>query len=333
LGRIVVLGASGYVGAALSKCLVTHGHHVVAVSRSAAAPAPDIGAVTCEATDPAALSRVVRNADYVVNCINARASDSTKIARNLLSLLRDDCVGRIVHLSSLAVFGQTDGILHECSRPIPALGHRYAAAKLKVERVLAADDALSARCLVIRLGCIYGPHAPVWVDRLLRLIHAGRLGSLGQRGQGICPLINLTDVAKAVARGIATEAFGIHHLISPGRLSWNSYFQLLGTLSGVGTLGPQGWISLATQLWLMGPVHRGLNVIRPARRDNITPAMTRLFSTRATFVSIRPDILKPEEFVPVAAGLAEAVGAFYGGPLSNSKLCSAGAPSQKVLIA
>ncbi len=333
MNRIAVLGASGYVGAALARQLATHGHDIVAVTRGTVAPPPDLETAICDATEYAALRRAVRNASIVVNCIDARPCDSATIARSLVALLRDDCVGRIVQLSSLAVFGQTRGVLHERSAPVPAAGHVYAAAKLKVERILVADPALSARCFILRLGCVYGPHAPVWVDRLLRLIQAGRLGWLGERGQGACPLIHVNDVAKAVASGIVIEAAGTHHLLSPGRLSWNAYFQLLGRLAGVEPLRHQGALSLAKEVWLTGPLQYGLNQIRPAPRDAITPAMARLFRSKATLVSIRPELMKPDEFVPISVGAAEAVEAFSERSLPAARPRPVRAPNQKILTA
>ncbi len=333
MSRVVVLGASGYVGARLAAVLPMHGHEVVAVTRTAGARAPQLETVICDATDPHALRRAVRHADYVVNCIATRPNDSVTIARSLASLLRDDCIGRLVQLSSLAVFGQTRGVLHELSRPVPALGHGYATAKLRIEQLMAADEAVRARCLVLRLGCVYGPCAPVWVDRLLRLIHAGRLGWLGQRGQGACPVIHVKDVATAVACAIATNATGTQHLLTPGRLSWNGYFQLLANLSGIKTLRPQGALSLAREVWLTAPMRHCFTSPGGMPMDAITPAMARLFRSTATLVSIRSSLMRPHDFTPIPAGAAEAVGAFLSRPMPARVSYPVSAASQNILTA
>jgi nucleoside-diphosphate-sugar epimerase len=310
-GRAVVIGARGYLGRVLVPVLAGSGFDVHEVGRRAPATSIAPGFAPCDATDPAALRTALADADLVVNLMAGPPGAMLRVAENLSDNLRRHPALRLVQLSSLAVFGQMGGVLDETSPPRPTPLHAYGAAKLQAEQRLLAVPGVAGRCVILRPGCIYGPGSPHWVDRLCRLLLAGRLGWLGPEGAGLSPLVHVQDVAQAVAAALrpASDA-GIYHLLSPEALTWNVYFRRLGRRLDIDALPSIRAAHLDVETWITGPARALLSRAMGQPADHVTPAMRRLFRSRARPASARRPLLPAGRFIPHETGIAEAVSEF-----------------------
>jgi len=181
--RVVVLGGSGFVGSAIVKGLAQAGFQPVAVSRRQ-------GTVRCDATHEAALMPVLHGAQAVVNAVLGDADTMMAATRALASCAQKRDL-RIVHLSSMAVYGPARGRVDEAA-PMGGTGG-YAEAKIACETLLAGTGAV-----ILRPGIVYGPGGEQWAGRIFRLLRARRLGDLGEHGDGRCNFIHARDVAAAV---------------------------------------------------------------------------------------------------------------------------------------
>ena len=75
MSRIVVIGGTGYAGAAIVAEAAARGHQVTALSRSLPdAPVPDVAYVQGDATDEATLAAAVAGADVVVAALAPRGA-------------------------------------------------------------------------------------------------------------------------------------------------------------------------------------------------------------------------------------------------------------------
>lgn len=110
--RILLAGASGYIGRAVAAELVARGADVIAVCRDAGAVVPGCDVRTADLLDRADLDRSLGGArfDAVVSCIASRtgvADDAWRVDyganRNLLRLARDAGTGRFLLLSAICV--------------------------------------------------------------------------------------------------------------------------------------------------------------------------------------------------------------------------------------
>ncbi|MEU6667918.1 NAD-dependent epimerase/dehydratase family protein [Streptomyces sp. NPDC046727] len=154
--RILVLGATGYIGSAVVSQLTLAGHDVVPLVKDAAALHPDVPVRVGDLTDPASLrSAVTDDVDAVVNLATPTGDEAVDTAalEALLAPLRG--TGRaFVYTSGVWVLGATgDAPVTEDADtdPIAIVGYRP-----RIEqRVLAAagDD---VRAVVIRPGIVYG---------------------------------------------------------------------------------------------------------------------------------------------------------------------------------
>jgi nucleoside-diphosphate-sugar epimerase len=296
--RVVVLGATGYVGRAVVDALRVTGRPVVMVARRPPASVPSATVfIGCDAGDARQLAIVVGPERAVVNAMGGTPSAMVEGARNLAAVVKNGAKARIVHVSSLAVFGQLTGTFDETTEPVPIRRHTYGAGKLVCESVLRSVGAV-----VLRPGCIYGAGAPIWCDRIGRLLLARRLGWLGHGGGGWCNAVHVDDVAWSVVRAldVRLEKSGVHHVLAPERLSWNDYFRRFAVQLGI-ELPRIGRVQLQADILLVSPF---LHLFHFAG-DIITPTMARAFRCRALPVVGRP-LLGPDEFRPLDDGLAEA---------------------------
>ena len=152
--RILVLGATGYVGSRVVPALLEAGHDVVAASSSAPNPSRftwgrDVDWARCDVTDELAVRDAVSGVEgvcYLVHSLNVRGfADRDRAGADVVrDAVRDSDVRRVVYLSGLV----PDSPVEELSRHISS--------RLEVEEVLA--EAASERCSVLslRAGVVIG---------------------------------------------------------------------------------------------------------------------------------------------------------------------------------
>jgi len=127
---------------------------------------------------------------------------------------------RVMHLSSMAVYGSAVGLVDESTAVRGDIGP-YGVAKIAAERVALEY----AHTTAFRPGCVYGPTSPQWSIRIAQLLLARRLGDLGPAGDGGCNLVHVTDVATAIVRALQQPATQgqIFNLSMPDPPTWNEY--------------------------------------------------------------------------------------------------------------
>jgi len=281
---IAVIGATGHLGRALMPRCIATGQTVRMIARH---PPPHSVAgaqfVACDATDDRALSRALEGCEIVANLSAGRPEKLECIAKNLKAALRRQQVLRLIQVSSLAIFGARSGVFDETSEPCPHSSHRYAISKVRIENLV--QPLLEAgSCIILRPGCIYGNGAPIWTNSIARLLQRQRLGNLGPAGDGIAPLVHVDKVADALIAAIDAPC-GRYHVLTSETITWNEYFSRLAHALGMSAparLGKAGW---AMEAWLRSPALMVYGRITGRRPDIISPAMRRLFATRARIVA------------------------------------------------
>ncbi len=152
--RILVLGATGYVGSRVVPALLDAGHDVVAASSSE--PNPDrfawghqVDWVRCDVTDEGAVRAALEDVDgicYLVHSLNVRGFvDRDRAGADVVrDAVRDSDVRRVVYLSGLVPDAPTEEL------------SRHISSRLEVEQVL--SEAASERCSVLslRAGVVIG---------------------------------------------------------------------------------------------------------------------------------------------------------------------------------
>jgi nucleoside-diphosphate-sugar epimerase len=251
--RVLVLGGSGYIGSRLCERLAatTWATPVCASSRASAGQG-----VRVDATDMASLVRALHDIDAVVNCVAGSRRAITDGARTLaLACIETGCP-RIVHLSSMSVYGPREGVVRDDAATDPSLGW-YARAKCEAEHCMAAFARAGGTAIVLRPGCVWGPGSQLWVGRIARLLNARRLGDLGAAGDGWSNLVHVDNVCDAIEAALqmrdAPGRVHAYNLAAPDSPRWNEYFVDLALAIGATPVRRIPQLQLRLDAWLGGP--------------------------------------------------------------------------------
>lgn len=211
-GRVVVTGASGFLGRALTDRLRANGVDVVGVDLVAD---PARGVVDGDITRWGSWQRAFVGADAVLHTaatvsMTAPYDEAWRVTvvgtRRVLEAAAGARVARFVHFSSVAVFGTDypDGV--DETYPVRVSGRSsYADSKIGAEAVaLAAHARGETAVTVIRPADVYGPGS-VWIREPLALLRARRM-VLPDRGRGTFTPIWVGDLVRGVVRALVRPA-------------------------------------------------------------------------------------------------------------------------------
>ncbi|MDB5368650.1 MAG: dependent epimerase/dehydratase family protein [Roseomonas sp.] len=306
---VLVLGAGGFIGNHVLTGLARAGLPVIAGIRRRA-PAAPVPSRQVDAGDAGSLAAAMEGVGAVVNCVASGPGAMVEGARLLAAAAGPR---RIVHLSSMAVYGAATGLVDEDAplRPEGAYGEGKAAA----EAVLRAHAAQGGEVVMLRPGCVHGPGSESWTARPARLLRAGRLGDLGAAGDGACNLTAVADLAAATAAALRLpEARGQAYNISdPGPMDWNAYFRGLARAIGAIPLHRIGGRRLRAEALAAYPLKVLEALGRKARLrvpDPLPPSLLRLFRQDIVLDHRRADAELGFKRTPPAIALAEAAAWF-----------------------
>jgi nucleoside-diphosphate-sugar epimerase len=238
--RVLLTGATGFVGFHAADAFASAGFRVRAIARSPDRAVPlqrhgfDVVAGSLE--DEGALAMACRDIDVVVHMAalthartdaeyeQVNVAGTARLLR--VALAADSRPRRFVYLSSLAAVGPcVDGRGvrgDDPARPLTAYGR----SKLAGERVvLEAVDRIEV--VVLRAPAVYGP-------RDTDLFHFFRLARLGVVPVPTGParllqMVHVSDLAQALVRAVAAaKATGVYHIAEPRMYTWEEVGRLVG---------------------------------------------------------------------------------------------------------
>jgi 2-alkyl-3-oxoalkanoate reductase len=314
--RVLVLGAGGFIGRrVVARLARSDWAAAVAAGRRPVriADAPAVETITLDARDPAALARALEGIGAVVNCVAgadpAGIASATRALFETAATMR--ALPRIVHLSSLAVYGSMPRQVDETA-PFGTDLDAYGAAKVEGERLASRYE----RAVVLRPGIVYGPQSPLWSDLIARLLVARRLGDLGGAGLGICNLVHVEDVAAAVLESLRRPVERrVFNLAAPSPPTWNDYFRLYAHALGLDPIRRVTQLRLALELRLLGPCLKlaGI-VVRSEERvpPPIRPWLLEVCGRRPVMIARQAGEALGLDWMPLRSGLDETARWFLG---------------------
>ncbi len=240
----VITGATGLLGSHIAEALVARGERVRALVRptSNLAFLRELGVELSigDLHDPPALRRAVSGADIVYHCA-ARVADwgpwslyrreIIDATGNLLEVCRAGGLGRVLHVSSVTVYGHPRDSDVPITEDAP-LGQRlywfwdyYCRSKIAAE---ALARAAGPSVTIVRPSWIYGPRDRNSLPRLMRAFQAGRVTLIGS-GNNLLNVVYAADVADGAIRAANNpEALGqTYNLCSEGELTQRQFLDAL----------------------------------------------------------------------------------------------------------
>jgi len=306
--RVLVLGGTGYIGSRV----------VANLSQSGWAAA--FGASRRSGIDTTgieSMKRALNGIDAVVNCVAGSGDAIAKGARVLVQAAEESGRPRIVHLSTMSVYGALEGEVTEASPRDASIGW-YAKAKCEAEDIIADYE---GGVVMLRPGCVWGPGSDLWVGRIGRLLRSRRLGDLGAGGDGWSNLVPVDDVCDAVLASLRLPATAgiprVFNLAAPDSPRWNDYFVDLALAIGATPVPRLSSRRLMLDAKLLGPPLKIAEILlKKARRnaaaipDPIPPGLPPLFERH---LHLRGELAERElglQWMPYERVLAESAAWF-----------------------
>ena len=200
--RIFITGASGYIGSAVAREVLAHGHEVVGLARSDAAQqqveAWGMTAYRGDLTEPASLLDAVAAADAVINCGTAMQPnlDRGTIESRAVEAMLEALAGtgkRFLYTSDQLIYGTTgEQIANEDTplRPSPFMAWRA-----QLEQIVLNYVNKDVHAMVVRPVAVYGNGQDKLMPMLVQT--ASQLGFAFYLGDGSArwSLVHVEDLA------------------------------------------------------------------------------------------------------------------------------------------
>ena len=169
--------------------------------------------VICDVMKQDSLDAALAGVDIVVHCARAKGNDNsvtTNGTQLLLDRARAAGIKQLIFTSSVAVYGDAAGLVHEDTRP--AALSVYGAGKRDAEEACRAAASEAMRVSVIRPTLVYGPFSDLWTMPYLTRFASGRWRHLGPKGEGKCNLVYVGDLVRFVEFLASNDAGAIRRV-------------------------------------------------------------------------------------------------------------------------
>lgn len=282
--RVLVTGASGFLGGAVATALVDAGHEVRTLQRrpSGVAGAGDIlGSVT----EPDVVAHAVADVEGIVHLAAkvSLAGDPREFAavnvdgtRILLDAAEAAGASRVVFVSSPSVAHAGTalaGVGAEPASPEHARGD-YARTKAAAELLALGRDSDQMRVVAVRPHLVWGPGDPQLVGRIVARARAGRLPLLNG-GTALIDSTYIDNAASGIVAALhrADEAHGRAFVLTNGEP--RAVGELLAGICLASGVRPPTWSVPAAVARAAGSIVERVWAIRPGEDE---PPMTRFLA-------------------------------------------------------
>lgn len=248
--KVLVTGAAGFLGGHLVDMLVERGDEVRAMVRpvedaSRLRKLSGVEVVHGDLTDAESLKRAVEGMQAVYNVAAKtgpwgleREYNAINVwgVADLITAAMEVGVQRIVHTSSITVYGHhLRGLVTE-EHPYYAEDNPYSRTKIAGEKLIA--DMVKGRgapIVIVRPGWIYGPRDTASFGRFVALVDSGKGFIIGS-GKNILPIVYVRDVAQGMILAANADESVVgraYTLADDRRVTQAEYLNMMADFLGV----------------------------------------------------------------------------------------------------
>jgi nucleoside-diphosphate-sugar epimerase len=294
--RLLITGATGFVGSHLTDEAVKRGHSVSTIARSNSDAShlkqQSVTIHTGDITDVEVIRKAANGVEAIVHCA-AKVGDwgpveeyravNVEATRHLLETCRKDHLKRFVHISSLGVYAARHHFGTDETEPLP-VRQRDGYTQTKVEAEHLVQDAHRLHGLpavILRPGFVYGPRDRTVLPRLAENLSKGLVRYIGD-GSRLMNTIYVGNLVDAVFLALENpQAVGqVYNLTDGEAVTKRRFFETIA--DGLGLPRPRKRVPL----WLARII--AFLMERRARRKGKKEA-PRLTQARLKFLGLNLD--------------------------------------------
>lgn len=247
--KVLVTGGTGFIGSHLIKLLLQKGYTVRAIYRKEKSKLltteenEKIDWVQGDVLDTYSLEKAMGGVEAVFHCaamvsFDARQRDEllkTNIegTANVINVMLDKGIEKIVHLSSVAALGRSSGtekIDEDADWLDGKYNSQYAVSKYRSEMEVWRGVAEGLQAVVVNPGIVLGEGDwNVGSNKLFKTIH----DKFPFYTKGITSFVDVRDVVNAMVQLFEQNIFSERFIISTGTYSYKNIFDLMAQHFGV----------------------------------------------------------------------------------------------------
>lgn len=245
--KVLITGATGFIGGRLAEILLEQGAEVRCVVRNfghatrIARMGPKI--IPADLADAGQMDEAIKGVDYVFHCAHDMRSVPQNMTglENIIAACVKHKIKRLVYVSTFSVYEPfPDGLVSEETRDGDR-GWMYTRTKLDMEaRVLRAVREEKLPGTVVQPTIVYGPYSKPWTNAPAENLIYGTV-VLPDRGEGLCNAVYIDDLVDGfILAATEPRAVGERFILSgPAPVSWGEFYGAMA--SALGTPKPEYW--------------------------------------------------------------------------------------------
>ena len=262
LRKVLVTGAGGFIGGRAVEILHATGRWRVVGGLRRWSSGARIGRfpvdlTLCDVTSPASVRSAMNGVSHVVHCAVGGRDVTVEGTRNVLEAARTAGVQRLVHVSTIDVYGGEDGEMRE-TQPLRRTGALYGDTKIEAEEACQAAAA-GLNISIIRPTIVYGPFSNLWTVEFAERLQRRPWTLPRERASGVCNAVYVDDVVQGILLGLdhpaaVGQAFNINGAEAP---TWFEYFTALNQHMGLPPIEAESSTRAFLHAWVTKPIRDG----------------------------------------------------------------------------
>jgi 2-alkyl-3-oxoalkanoate reductase len=312
--RVLITGATGFVGRRLAETLGQHGIEVTALvlpneeDRVGDAFRYVIGDIT----RPETLGAALEGKDAVIHLAGAVGYGqdmalcqkvNVEGTRYLAEAAVAAGIKRFVHMSSVAVYGRVAGVVLAEDAPLRKIGDPYGDTKIDAEKLLLSLSRQGQLDLtVIRPTVIFGPGDDKFLPKLVENIRSGKAKVIGS-GNNTVDLVHVDDVVAFISLALRESKTigGTYNLTAPNDCTWGELVALVS--DELGQDKPSGRIPYGTAWLVAGAMESFAKLTR--RPPRLTRYAVRVIGRQYHYPVARAKTVGFEPQVDIREGISQ----------------------------
>ncbi|TVP58151.1 MAG: NAD-dependent epimerase/dehydratase family protein [Gemmatimonadales bacterium] len=260
--RVLVTGAGGFIGGRVVEALLELDRFEVVPALRRWSTAARIGRypidpVQCDLMEPDQIADAVAGIDWIIHCAVGSPEVTIEGTRNLLAAAVEAGVARVVHLSTIDVYGRAEGTITE-ETPHAVTGRAYGDSKIEAEAVCRDFAERGLEVVILRPTIVYGPFSDSWTIQFAERLAQGSWLLPKEACAGTCNLVHVDDLVRGILLALQTDGISgrAYNINGPERPTWQAYVEALNQALGLPDLRPPPAASAKSKTRLVEPVRR-----------------------------------------------------------------------------